>query len=102
MIPPPPATDRIADRLASGRTAAALKAEFGSRIEARVDGLLATLVRSYHDDTLTEPRMRGAIAGIAELRLLLSNLDREIQRAEQAGQALHREMTNGRNDQPTA
>jgi hypothetical protein len=74
----------MADNLAIGQAAGTLRQALAPRVLEREQTIIRQLVQHHYDGTLTEPVMRAGIAGLAELRKLMGDLDRDIRRGHDA------------------
>jgi hypothetical protein len=61
-----------------------IRTEIRTRIIAREQSILARLVGKYRGDQLTGDDARSGIATLTELRSLLSDLDRDVRKSEEA------------------
>jgi hypothetical protein len=73
-----PAAEEASERRQSAHLAAIVLAEIRTRLEDREERWIARLLSAHRDGNLSEPLMRSAVAAIAELRGLRSDLEHEI------------------------
>jgi hypothetical protein len=85
--------DRVFDSAATKARGEALLATLGTYVKKREESILTSLVSNLLGGSLSENTMREGIAGIAALRSLLRDIERETRIATGvvAGLAAHKE-----------
>lgn len=68
----------------AGRVSQMVLGEIRPIIKEREEVIISVLLRKHRDDDLSNEFMRASVAGISELRLLISHLDRSIKIGSEA------------------
>jgi len=76
--------DENADIAKAGKTAQVALSEMSGRIAEREKRIISRLVSEYRADSLTNDALRGGIGAIAELRSILSDMEREMKKGFEA------------------
>ncbi len=80
----PTTIDENADIVRAGKTAQLALSEMSGRIAEREQRIISRLVSEYRSDSLTNDALRGGIGAIAELRSVMDDMKRKMNKGFEA------------------